>query len=352
MDFTISRKTTSVLKGIAICAMLIHHLYWCPPEGIENYSGLLLWLGDLGKVCVSVFLFCSGYGLTSQFSIYEDLSARERGRFVVRRLLKFYLNYWCVFLVFVPISIFVFGRTFREAYVGLNIPKRIVYELFAINGFSSYNITWWFNKVIVILYILFPLLYWLMDKTGLGFFILSFVLFLFCNRIPGNNTEIYFWQFPFVLGMFWSVWANRSHIIARFISKIRVLSIILSLILLTVLILFRQKPIIPGFCGGQIDPFITCVMALMMILMNNKVSWAASSVAFLGKHSMNIYLIHSFFNGYWHPWWLHTAPFMRCGLNFVVLLLICLLISILLEWMKEKCGIYSLMNKLLVKLES
>lgn len=344
-DFTLSRKTTSVLKGIAICAMLFHHLYYIPPEGVERYSGLLLWLGDLGKVCVSIFLFCSGYGLTSQFSIQEDRSAKGNLRFVIRRFLKFYTNYWVVLFIFVPISIFVFGRTFEVAYAGLNIPKRIVYELFAINGYSSYNITWWFNKVIVILYLLFPFLFWIIDKTGWAFLPVSLVLFLFCNRIPDYNTEIFFWQFPFVLGMIWSVWAYRSPKTAEFLFKHNVSSLVLSLVLLAVLILFRQKPIIPGFTWVQIDPFIACVIVLMMALTNKEESCLASGFAFLGKHSMNIYMIHTFFAGYWHPEWLHIAPWMRCGVNFVVLLSICLLISILLEWMKEKSGLYSVMNR-------
>lgn len=346
-DFTLSRKITSVLKGLAICAMLFHHLYYSSPEGVERYSGFLFWLGDLGKVCVSIFLFCSGYGLTSQFSIQEDRSAKGSIRFVFRRFLKFYTNYWVVLFIFVPISIFVFGRTFEVAYAGLNIPKRIVYELFAINGYSSYNITWWFNKVIVILYLLFPFLFWLIDRIGLAFLPVSLVLFLFSNRIPDSNTEIWFCQFPFVLGMFWSVWAYRSPKTAEFISKHYALSIVSSLVLLALLILFRQKPIIPGFTWFQVDPFITCVIVLMMVLTNKKeVSWLSSGFAFLGKHSMNIYMIHTFFVGYWHPQWLHNAPWMRCGVNFVVLLSICLLISMLLEWMKEKSGIYTLLKKL------
>lgn len=345
-SFALSRKDTSVLKGLAICAMLFHHLYCFSPEGVERYSGLLLWLGDLGKVCVSIFLFCSGYGLTSQFSIQKDRNAIGSCRFVIRRFIKFYPNYWIVLLVFIPISIFVFGRTIEVAYAGLNIPKRILYELFAINGFSSYNITWWFNKVIIILYLLFPLLYWLIEKTGWVLFSISIIFFLFCDRIPGNNTEIYLWQFPFVLGMFWSVWEYRIPNVAEFISIHKIFSIVLSFVLLAVLILLRQKPIIPGFCRVQIDPFITCVLAVMIVLMNKDVPWLSSGFAFLGKHSMNIFLIHTFFNGYWHPQWLHTTPWMRCGVNFVVLLLICLLISMSLEWIKEKSGIYSVVNRL------
>ena len=63
-----------------------------------------------------------------------------------------------------------------------------------------------------------------------------------------------------------------------------------------------------------------------------------------------IYLIHTFFNGYWHPEWLHTSSFMRSGVNFVVLLGLSLLTSALLEEMKERMGIYALSRRIIDKI--
>ena len=60
--FSLSLHDTSVLKGIAICAMLCHHLFYKSPG-----TGYFVWhLAMLGKVCVSIFLLLSGYGLTIQ----------------------------------------------------------------------------------------------------------------------------------------------------------------------------------------------------------------------------------------------------------------------------------------------
>lgn len=55
------------MKGIAIIAMLCHHVYTCQPEWVEAYPFFLTTLGVLGKVCVAIFLFCSGYGLAVQY---------------------------------------------------------------------------------------------------------------------------------------------------------------------------------------------------------------------------------------------------------------------------------------------
>ena len=101
------------MKGIAILAMLFHHMYGAPPPEVEPYTGVLAWIGVLGKVCVAMFLFCSGYGLAAQ---YKPISIKDDIKFILRRLTKFYLNYWVIFIIFVPITYFVFGRTLTDAY--------------------------------------------------------------------------------------------------------------------------------------------------------------------------------------------------------------------------------------------
>lgn len=71
-----SKQDTLVLNGIAIIAMLFYYLYCSIPEWIEPYDGVLAWMSDLGKVCVAMFLFCSGYGLSAQ---YEKVKGIRRG---------------------------------------------------------------------------------------------------------------------------------------------------------------------------------------------------------------------------------------------------------------------------------
>lgn len=69
----LSLHDTSVLKGIAICAMLWHHLFFKHPE----YGYVVYHIAQLGKVCVAIFLFLSGYGLTVQFKNNVDIDAEK-----------------------------------------------------------------------------------------------------------------------------------------------------------------------------------------------------------------------------------------------------------------------------------
>ena len=38
------------MKGIAILAMLFHHMYGAPPPEVEPYTGILVWIGVLGNM--------------------------------------------------------------------------------------------------------------------------------------------------------------------------------------------------------------------------------------------------------------------------------------------------------------
>lgn len=83
--------------------MLFHHIYACPPAWVEGYGGVLGFLGVVGKVCVSVFLFCSAYGLSHCYDGID--SVVDSLKFVAKRLVKFYTNYWVIFLLFVAMSL-------------------------------------------------------------------------------------------------------------------------------------------------------------------------------------------------------------------------------------------------------
>ncbi len=193
MVFSLDKQDTAVLKGIAICSMLFHHLYAVSPplnSNLNDVEGLLRWLGELGKVCVAIFLFCSGYGMSVQFDKASQMSFLSSAKIVFKRLLKFYLGYWVVFIVFVPITIFVFNRPLSLSYgTNVNIVKRFVYDFFGIQGFHSYNVTWWFNLLILIFYLASPVLCWLSKRCGTLLLLLCLALLRLKNVIPGNYID-------------------------------------------------------------------------------------------------------------------------------------------------------------------
>ncbi len=341
-NFALTRQDTSVMKGIAIMAMLCHHLYGCPPDGADPYIGILVWLGVLGKVCVALFLFCSGYGLAAN---YKPLSILDDIKFVAKRLVKFYANYWVIFLIFVPISIFVFHRSLTEAYgEDVNIIKCFCLDIIGLQGYNSYNITWWFNQLIIILYLLFPYIYRLIRIQPIVAVILGIMLMRVSGHISFDSVTICFWQLPFVMGIGWKLYEDMFPKVSVWLSKHNYVFAIISIIALALTIVLRMEPIIPHWSGMRIDGFLSCAIALVVISTLRYLPILMKILAFLGKHSINIYMIHTFFNAYWHPEWLHECEWMRLGGSFVVLITICLLVSMAVEFLKEKIRFYELVN--------
>lgn len=340
--FGLARQDTMVLKGIAICAMLSHHLYACPPVGAAPYSGVQLWLGVLGKVCVALFLFCSGYGLAAN---YKPQSLVDDIKFVTKRLLKFYANYWVIFLIFVPISIFAFNRTFADAYGSeANIYWCLLKDVLGLQGWSSYNITWWFNRLIIVLYLIFPLLFRIIRIRPIIALLLGIIMMRLEFHLPTSSIDIYTWQFPFVVGLVWRMYEDKFPWLSTWLTEHKIIFAICSITIFVVAVILRMFPIIPHWSNTRMDAFLASAIVLLVISIIRYVPLVANILSFLGKHSMNIYLIHTFLNDYWHMEWLHTGECMRDGGNFILLIIICLLISMVIEFLKEKIRLYELVN--------
>ena len=349
--FALTKQDTNALKGIAIIAMLCHHLFAFPPEWANlPDSPFLLWLGSVGKVCVAIFLFCSGYGLSVQCSEKQPDGAKGMARFLVRRIGKFYANYWVIFLLFVPVTVVLFNRPLSAAYgESANVPFHLVLDWFGLQGVHSYNVTWWFNLLILLYYLFFPVVYYGCRKNVW----ITLVLALVCCVVGGKCEWLYgqlFFDYilPFTMGVAWSFCQNVPDRIALFLSRNKYLFVILCVIALAVTVFFRQHKILPcGFYSVKMDGFITCSLALLISALRPFFS-PTGVLSLFGKHSANIYLMHTFFNAYWPTSiWIHQY---LSGLGkFVVLFSGCFLISLVLEWMKNRTKynflVLSILNK-------
>ena len=83
-----TKEESTILKGIAIIFMYIHHLFGdlttletmnVSPWVISTNT--LFMLGITSKICVAVFVFISAYGITLNFNI-SNLSYSIKKRFL------------------------------------------------------------------------------------------------------------------------------------------------------------------------------------------------------------------------------------------------------------------------------
>ena len=349
--FSLSKQDTAVLKGIAIVAMLFHHLYFSIPQWVEPYTGVWLYLGVAGKICVAIFLFCSGYGLEAQYKGFAGFG--HSFRFVIKRLTSFYFNYWIIFLLFVPVTILFFNRPLSAAYgEGLSSLEMTLYfiqDIIGLAGLHSYNITWWFNFLIVIFYLIFPFVSWLARKSSVFTLVLSIAVMVFLKSEYNINA----YQFAFVLGILWSKAASvaqhsTSHIVIKYVLP----SILSTGVMLAVRICFlpRDWSVVKMDFLILLSILLMLVIVLFVIVFVRKSEITMSVFSFLGRHATNIYLMHTFVNAYWQFHWLHKGVFMRNGGNFIVLLTICMGFSMLLEYVKNKIGFYKLLDQIKTRL--
>ena len=113
-----SKEQTTIFKGIAILMMLFFHLYggadieqWCTPL---VYIGGKPLVGMLSRACypVTFFLLFTGYGLTYSFDCGRLTFATQ-----IRRLLRLYILYWVVSIVFVSIGMVIDPANYPKSWL-------------------------------------------------------------------------------------------------------------------------------------------------------------------------------------------------------------------------------------------
>lgn len=345
VDYRITQNETQIVKAFAIMAMIAHHLFYEHPE----FGNAVVSIGIAGKVCVALFVFLSGYGMAVSFPPKNNNRSNAiRTHFFVlcRRYTKFFLNYWFVFFITVPMGVFIFGRPLEAAYgEGANLTKSFIMDVLGLQGFSSYNITWWFNAIILALWLFFPFFYWVMKKNVIS---VCLILFLWIN--PDNILyPLHFialglatWILPFALGVFIALHIDRINKILNSIHPNAVLCISISLTFF--LLYLRGVNVFPSFTQFQVDPFATIFLSLAVVSICRKTKLKFSFLQFVGKHSMNMYLTHTFIFGYFFSNFIYGFKYPIA--IFTVLFLTSLLLSICIEFIKSKIGFYRLQNNI------
>lgn len=299
----LSKGDTSVLKGLALLMLLIHHLFYIQNgrfDDITIYGNISLvnMTGQVCKVCVALFVFLSGYGLAATYSKHRKIKFTE---FFKKRFKKLFINYWLIWILFVPIGVIFFGRTFEQVY-GQDIITKFFLDfmgLLNLTGEYGYNPTWWFYSCIIILYLLFPFIILGSQHpvSRYGMLLISIVLIV----LPFHITfiePIRYYLIAFLAGFFIQH-ADIQHttppifnsIIQRAIQgKLKKIEKIILLSGLFFLMAVRFKlPFALGF---------DTLIALLIVLAYRNIILPTSIQKFLcicGHHSFNIFLFHTFY---------------------------------------------------------
>ena len=290
-----NKNDSLALKGVAIVMMLLYHLFYCGTAcgrifGIEYLGGVDRFLFvRFSEICypVSLCVLLTGYGL---YCTFDKLSVRK----LLSKVAYIYLHLWLIYAIFLPIACYMNPCRY---------PGSI--SEFLMNAFSistSYCTEQWFlfpylillalskwicrfiqsynSKLVLLLSIALYVLYLgLYKKVGVGAI----------SSHAGIMANLYFvisFLLPFTLGAVakkenwierlncWTEkhWGKRTAICAW--------------CLLLVMIAFRMV-----VHNQSIQPLAVLMLFLLFPLFGLKEK-AKSILMYIGKHSMNMWLIH------------------------------------------------------------
>lgn len=361
------KDNSLALKGIAIIMLMFHHCFR-KASIFKGYSVSFFPLGQNAtvemalafKICVSIFAFITGYGLMislKKLNEKYEWTKKEIFNWEVTRLIKTLSGFWIIAIIAYIACQFLDGRTqviFFKNGIVYGIIQMIINFFGLSNLFGTAEIcsTWWYMSIAVMFIIVIPVFAKLFKKYNY-LSILGVVVIL--PRILGweyVNSSFISFLFPVLIGM---ICAEKNLLvkIANFkvINKNNVANKILKFILETALIIilaiiFINLPkekfweirygIIPFCLICYLYEFFIDLPVLKQVL------------KFLGKHAMNIFLIHTFLQAYYLKDFIYS--FKNFALISIVLLLISLAISIALELIKKLIRYDKIIEKLILKL--
>lgn len=342
-DAVFARRDTDVVKGAAIVLLLCHHLYMgilpAPMSLFGNSPGVVF--ATLSKVCVAVFALLSGYGLALSYG------RRDRGslRFTAEHVLGLMKPYWLIYLLFFVLTTFAArdGRTPLEVYGrGLRGTLAALIEFLALRpafGTGALNQTWWYMEAALVLYLCFPLLYAAVKKApwlALPLCAVPNVLYwLLGNNVWDTCREIY-WFLPFAAGIFL---AQRGLLdrFARAAQARPLPALAASFALLLACTFLRAK------IGLAFDTFFAVSVILFLRASLCRLRVLGGAVAYAGRYSAGIFLIHSFFYDYlvtrrWFVPLLLSPSFLRRLAALPLLLAVSLAGAIAIAWFQKVSG--------------
>ncbi|MBU3142610.1 acyltransferase family protein [Clostridium sp. CF012] len=319
VNYEFTKAHTQIAKGLAITLMMIHHLFRFP-DRIQNVSYISILhfgntsieylLGDFGNICIAMYLFLSGYGLCKASLKKERVTLKDS----LGKILKFLINYWVVFIIFVPVGLIWFSNSARYQF---NI-RFFMANFFTLS--SSYNSEWWFVRLYIELLLLFPLIVRILKgsiiasfATSLGFYIVAIIMELIPVIIPklaflkksfiyGDIRNILFWQMVFSAGYIISKFKLFLHI-NKWISrkKLDKKTFYIAIILGVVAIRIGSTYVFEQVGKGN-PTYVDFILAPIFILMATNFIYKSMSkkiFGILGVHSTNMWLTHTFFCYYY-----------------------------------------------------
>ena len=301
-------------KGVALIMMFWHHLFGC--ELMTNWSaiipgteGIAYVIGTSCKMCLGMFLFCSGYGM------YRSYISKEKtpDLYVLRRLIKTFIPYWLIMIF--TIVYLIIAQKFESQHLFINTFVLYIYDDKLYVSFA------WFILIYYSHILILPLIRKVEQKKRASVFtdIILYVVFPFLISIsltylkaykimqnaPVNIIEnlqtVVSWFPLFAYGMLYAKYRIYDHVRKFTDKQPRILIVFLCLLIIGNILYLRffidNSFLGSGIYGGWVSDIIfspVFICAAFLVLDNIRFR-SRYLLPFLGKKSIYYWLLSSMF---------------------------------------------------------
>ena len=344
-----SKEDTLAIKGIAILLMFYHHSF-LKMERFEKYtiSSLIfsdqqiVYLAQFCKICVGIFVFLSAYGMTFSYrkkSLEYDLSRKECTAITVRRYLKMMSGYWFIFVLVQIFAFFYDRERIFDKYSGGVIEGggKFFCDMMGLSDLfrtPKFIPTWWYMSLAIVLIFVMPFLLRGYAKIGALMVPLA-VLLPRALHLQWDESDLLRWMLCIMLG----IWFADRNIFERIMEWklaqrkwVRVGIFLIAIMGLLACIKIRQSGFGEEFMDIM-DGVVPAYVILFSYLYVVQIKYLRQVLMFLGKHSMNMFLTHTFLRAVWFDEYIYA--WNNVALIVLVLTLTSLALSIVIEFLKK-----------------
>lgn len=333
------KSDTMLVKGAAILLLLFYHLFESQELLVSmevNYQPFsqetFLMLSGFGNICVAIFVFLSAYGITKGLMSREAMGAlsltdtlKDAGKRCLRLIGNFAVMYASVNLLW--FSRFDYTKLYGEGWQGGMFALMDMLGLAQLLDTPTLNMTWWYMELAILIIFLVPILYPPVKKAGRYFIVPALLL----PSVVQLNGDVQRYFFVMLFGMLAASegWMEKpSPCKGKLLWELPV-----GIVLMTAAVLIRQNYMVHTYFLWIVDAPIALFVCRFVKTFFGRIPRVSGLLRFLGRHSMNIFFVHTFF--YMSLFRGFIYSFRYAGLIFVVLLVVSLAYSVVLETVKK-----------------
>ncbi len=317
MTDVFSKKDTLTVKGVAIIFLVFYHCFSSVDRlcGYNVDFGLLsqknaMYIFESMNICVGMFAFLSSYGLTrgiiQKYKSF-DLNKNDISVFLVKRTVSLLGSFFIPYIICVVPTLLL--TSYNPYGDGIGFVLNLAADMFGIAGLIGSKMmigTWWYMSFAFVIIFLVPFTIKLYKHFGI-FCTVPFILVpILLNQdffSAGGLQNMTRWLLTIPLGVIMADLeiferlkkCSVTH--NKYVSKL--IKFVVLTVLLAALVIFRRS----DWCKSYFYYFISSLLPVFFIYWLYEFICGVPVInhilGFLGKHSSNIFFIHTFVRLVW-----------------------------------------------------